>query len=175
MNKDLTQKLYHEKHRKLSMDHEKEKLMKGRLIKDEEMNEGSINKKLYFSFIIIMGGFIFFTLLVIVSATIQAFSLAGNIWLMEWSSGENDNNLYSFLVYAEIHLFSLFFLFLKEFLFSVALLRMNKKLHNKMLNKIIHAPINLFHDIVPIGQIINRLTSDLEKCKAISKLLNLVL
>jgi ABC-type multidrug transport system fused ATPase/permease subunit len=149
--------------------------MKGRLIKDEEMNEGSINKKLYFSFIIIMGGFIFFTLLVIVSATIQAFSLAGNIWLMEWSSGENDNNLYSFLVYAEIHLFSLFFLFLKEFLFSVALLRMNKKLHNKMLNKIIHAPINLFHDIVPIGQIINRLTSDLDKCRAISKLLNLIL
>ena len=100
------------------------------------MNEGSINKKLYLNFIIIMGGFIFFTLLVVVSATIQAFSLGGNIWLMEWSSGENDNNLYSFLVYAEIHLFSLFFLFLKEFLFSVALLRMNKKLHNKMLNKI---------------------------------------
>jgi ABC-type multidrug transport system fused ATPase/permease subunit len=94
---------------------------------------------------------------------------------MEWSSGENDNNLYSFLVYAEIHLFSLFFLFLKEFLFSVALLRMNKKLHNKMLTKIIHAPINLFHDIVPIGQIINRLTSDLDKCRAISKLLNLIL
>ena len=175
MNKDLTQKLYREKHRKFSIGHEKEKLMKGRLIKDEEMNEGSINKKLYFNFIIIMGGFIFFTLLVIASGTIQAFSLAGNIWLMEWSSGENDNNLYSFLVYAEIHLFSLFFLFLKEFLFSVALLRMNKKLHNKMLTKIIHAPINLFHDIVPIGQIINRLTSDLDKCRAISKLLNLIL
>ena len=44
-----------------------------------------------------------------------------------------------------------------------------------MLNKIIHAPINLFHDIVPIGQIVNRLTFDLDKCKAISKLLNLVL
>lgn len=52
---------------------------------------------------------------------------------------------------------------------------MNKKLHNKMLTKIIHAPINLFHDIVPIGQIINRLTSDLDKCRAISKLLNLIL
>ena len=52
---------------------------------------------------------------------------------------------------------------------------MNKTLHNKMLNKIIHAPINLFHDIVPIGQIVNRLTFDLDKCKAISKLLNIVL
>jgi ABC-type multidrug transport system fused ATPase/permease subunit len=94
---------------------------------------------------------------------------------MKWSSSGGDNNLYSFLVYAEIDLFSLFFLFLKEFLFSVAMLRMNKTLHNKMLNKIIHAPINLFHDIVPIGQIVNRLTQDLDKCKGISKLLNLVL
>ena len=173
---NLSPKLYNEKlQRRLSIGHEKEKIMKGRLIKEEEMNEGSINKKLYISFIMIMGGFCFFTLLIIISATIQAFSLGGTIWLMKWSSGENENNLYSFLVYAEIDLFSLFFLFLKEFLFSVALLRMNKKLHNKMLNKIIHAPINLFHDIVPIGQIINRLTSDLDKTRAISKLLNLIL
>ena len=169
-------KSYKEHHvRSLSFGIDKEKIMKGRLIKNEEMNEGSINKKLYINFIMIMGGFSFFTLLVIISATIQAFSLGGNIWLMQWSSGENENNLYSFLVYAQIDLFSLFFLFLKEFLFSVALLRMNKKLHNKMLNKLIHAPINLFHDIVPIGQIINRLTSDLDKTRAISKLLNLIL
>ena len=161
--------------RRLSIGHEKEKLIKGKLIKDEEMVGGSINKKLYISFIFIMGGFTFFSLLVFISATIQAFSLGGNIWLMYWSSGEENNNLYNFLVYAEIGLFSLFFLFLKEFLFSVALLRMNKRLHNRMLNKVIHAPINTFHDIVPIGQIINRLTSDLDKTRAISKLLNLLL
>jgi len=160
---------------RLSVGHEQEKLIKGKLIIDEEMSEGSINRKLYISFIFMMGGFSFFYLLVIISATIQGFSLGGNIWLMHWSSGENEDNLYSFLVYAEISLFSLFFLFLKEFLFSVALLRMNKRLHNKMLNKVIHAPINIFHDIVPIGQIINRLTSDLDKTRAISKLLNLIL
>ena len=93
--------------RNLSIGHEKENLMKGRLIKDEEMNEGSINKKLYINFIMIMGGFSFFTLLVVISAIIQAFSLRGNIWLMQWSTGNNNNNLYSFLVYAEIDLFSL--------------------------------------------------------------------
>ena len=175
-NKSLTAILSKERYSKrLSMGHEQEKLMKGKLIKDEEMNGGSINKSLYLSFIILMGGFTFFTLLVVISAAIQGFSLGGNIWLMHWSSGEDNNNLYNFLVYAEIGLFSLFFLFLKEFLFSVALLRMNKRLHNKMLNKVIHAPINTFHDIVPIGQIINRLTSDLDKTRAISKLLNVFL
>ena len=174
-SKDLISKLSKEKPQNLSMGQEKERIIKGRLIKDEELTWGSINKNLYIKFVLIMGGFSFFSIIIFISAMIQACSLGSNIWLMKWSSSGNDNNLYSFLVYAEIDLFSLFFLFLKEFLFSVAMLRMNKTLHNKMLNKIIHAPINLFHDIVPIGQIVNRLTFDLDKCKAISKLLNLVL
>ena len=174
-SKDLTSKLFKENPQNLSMGHEKERIIKGRLIKDEELTWGSINKNLYIKFVLIMGGFSFFSIIIFISAMIQACSLGSNIWLMKWSSSGSDNNLYSFLVYAEIDLFSLFFLFLKEFLFSVAMLRMNKTLHNKMLNKIIHAPINLFHDIVPIGQIVNRLTFDLDKCKAISKLLNLVL
>ena len=174
-SKDLTNKSIKDISQKFSMGQEKERIIKGRLIKDEELTWGSINKNLYIKFVLIMGGFSFFSIIIFISAMIQACSLGSNIWLMKWSSSGGDNNLYSFLVYAEIDLFSLFFLFLKEFLFSVAMLRMNKTLHNKMLNKIIHAPINLFHDIVPIGQIVNRLTSDLEKCKAISKLLNLVL
>ena len=174
-SKDLSNKLIKENAQILSMGHEKERIIKGRLIKDEELTWGSINKNLYIKFVLIMGGFSFFSIIIFISAMIQACSLGSNIWLMKWSSSGGDNNLYSFLVYAEIDLFSLFFLFLKEFLFSVAMLRMNKTLHNKMLNKVIHAPINLFHDIVPIGQIVNRLTFDLDKCKAISKLLNLVL
>ena len=174
-SKDLSSKLIKENSQILAMGHEKERIIKGRLIKDEELSWGSINKNLYIKFVLIMGGFSFFSIIIFISAMIQACSLGSNIWLMKWSSSGGENNLYSFLVYAEIDLFSLFFLFLKEFLFSVAMLRMNKNLHNKMLNKIIHAPINLFHDIVPIGQIVNRLTFDLDKCKAISKLLNLVL
>jgi len=173
--KDLLSKLNMEVPKHISMGQEKERIIKGRLIKDEELAWGSINKNLYIKFVLIMGGFYFFSMIIFISAMIQVCSLGSNIWLMKWSSSGGDNNLYSFLVYAEIDLFSLFFLFLKEFLFSVAMLRMNKTLHNKMLNKIIHAPINLFHDIVPIGQIVNRLTQDLDKCKGISKLLNLVL
>ena len=173
--KNLSSLLLKENPKNLSMGHEKERIIKGRLIKDEELTWGSINKNLYIKFVLIMGGFSFFSIIIFISAMIQVCSLGSNIWLMNWSSSGSDNNLYSFLVYAEIDLFSLFFLFLKEFLFSVAMLRMNKTLHNKMLNKIIHAPINLFHDIVPIGQIVNRLTFDLDKCKAISKLLNIVL
>ncbi|MGN1058697.1 MAG: hypothetical protein ACI4Q7_05035, partial [Candidatus Avelusimicrobium sp.] len=58
-------------------------------------------------------------------------------------------------------------LFLKDFLISRATLNINKSLHNIMLHPLIKAPINLFHDTIPIGQILNRLTHDLEKAKEV--------
>ena len=41
-----------------------------------------------------------------------------------------------------------------------------------MINKLVRAPINLFHDIVPIGQILNRLTKDTELIEGIIKTVN---
>ena len=38
-----------------------------------------------------------------------------------------------------------------------------------MIKQIIRAPINLFHDVVPLGRIINVLNFDLERCKVIVK------
>ena len=38
-----------------------------------------------------------------------------------------------------------------------------------MIKQVIRAPINLFHDIVPIGRIINVLNFDLDRCKVIVK------
>ena len=155
-------------------DIEEEKKQKGKLIKEEYQKQGKIQSVLYVKFIQLMGGYAFFTLLIFLALANQSTQIFSNIWLMHWSSTKGDN-LYMFLIYAEIGLFSLFSLFLKEFLFSRSFLNVNRTLHNQMLHKIIYAPINLFHDIVPIGQIINRLTSDLDKCKIILKLYSHIL
>lgn len=40
-------------------------------------------------------------------------------------------------------------------------LRAVSVLHNRMLNKVMSAPINLYFDITPIGQIMNRFSKDL--------------
>jgi ABC-type multidrug transport system fused ATPase/permease subunit len=34
-------------------------------------------------------------------------------------------------------------------------------LHNELLNKVLRAPINLYYDVTPIGQILNRFSKDL--------------
>ena len=152
----------------------KEKMAKGKLIKDEEMKVGKIVISLYLKLIKLMGGYMFFILLILLSLAVQSTQVGGNMWLIHWSSIKSDN-LYSFLIYSQIGLFSLFFLFLKEFLFSRSFLSLNNTLHNEMLLKIMYAPINLFHDIVPIGQCINALTNDLDKCKVILKIVTQIL
>ncbi len=40
-------------------------------------------------------------------------------------------------------------------------LRSMKLLHNSMLHKVLCAPINLYYDVTPIGQILNRFSKDL--------------
>ena len=42
-------------------------------------------------------------------------------------------------------------------------LKLAKNLHKDMLNSLIKAPINKFHEIIPKGQIYNRLGNDLEE------------
>ena len=160
--------------RKKSTTNIQEKIAKGKLIKDEEMKVGSILLSLYLKFIKLIGGYFFFFILIILSLAIHSTQVGCNMWLMYWSSVKSDN-LYSFLIYTQIGLFSLFFIFLKDFLFSRSFLNMNKKLHDSMLLKIMYAPINLFHDIVPIGQCINALTNDLDKCKIILKIISQIL
>ena len=162
------------KERNPSIGHELEKIIKGKLIRDEEMKQGKISIKLYFKLLRLMGGYFFSFLIILLSFGCELTQVGSNIWLMYWSSHKMDD-LYAFLIYTELGLLSLFFLFLKEFLFSRALLYINKNLHEQMLKRVFYAPINLFFDIVPLGQCINRLTSDLEKCKLILKLLSQIL
>ena len=41
-------------------------------------------------------------------------------------------------------------------------IKVSRKLHNDMFNKIIRAPVNHFFDRVPLGRLINRFASDLD-------------
>ena len=40
-------------------------------------------------------------------------------------------------------------------------LRASRNMHNRMIHKVLRAPINLFFDVTPIGRILNRFSKDL--------------
>lgn len=41
-----------------------------------------------------------------------------------------------------------------------------KKIHQEMIEKVLEAPVNLYFDVTPIGQILNRFSKDLSQLES---------
>ena len=144
----------------------------GRLLKDEDQVAGKVTLNIYNKFFKIFGGYIFFIILIILSICIQVSSVLGKLFVTKWTKNaekddeskiKREENFNFFIKYTLILFAGILIQLIKEFLIAYANYRGTKKLHEDMISNIMNAPINLFHDIVPIGQILNRLIHDLEK------------
>ena len=149
---------------------------KGKLMIDEEIKNGKINTKIYKTIVKSSGGYLYI-IFVLVFAILWQFTLIyGNMYLTNWSDKtgkkkkkgkrnlDERSDISNFKTYSLILSSCIICLFIKEFLISRMNYNISDNFHNKMLDNIINAPINLYHDITPFGQIMNKLTMDLEKC-----------
>ena len=148
---------------------EKEKIIsKGKLMVEEEMTSGKIGSRVYKAIIEYSGGYIQIILVFIFAIIWQFTIIEGNVYLANWSEkidvNNDDENLYHFMIYTLYGIVCIFSLFLKEFLISKMNYNLSKNFHDVMLQNVIEAPINLYHDITPFGQIMNKFTIDLDKC-----------
>ena len=150
----------------VEIEHEKLKL-KGKLMVDEEISMGKINSKIYKTIIEYSGGYIQLFMVLFFAIIWQYTIIEGNIYLAQWSEKMDinsvDENIYHFMIYTLFGIATIFSLFLKEFLISKMNYNISNNFHNVMLQNIIDAPINLYHDITPFGQIMNKFTIDLDK------------
>ena len=78
----------------------------------------------------------------------------------------------NFIVYFRISLGTIFLNFVIRFITTRITLYSMKLVHRKMIFRLIKAPINLFHDLVPVGQILNRLTRDVGIIESIIRTVN---
>ena len=100
----------------------------------------------------------------------QANRGGSDLWLAYWSLPENQNesqenqeSKWTFYgIYCALNLSSVFFIFLRIFMLTRGIVRLGRYLHRDMIIKLVRAPINLFHEVVPRGQIFNRLSKDLD-------------
>ena len=141
--------------------------LKGKLMVEEDIKSGSIGSKIYKIIIEYSGGY-FQVFLVFLFAIIWQFTIIqGNIYLTHWSDRTDTNNdvqnIYRFMIYTLFGIACIFSLYLKEFIISKMNYNISKNFHDVMLQNVIDAPINLYHDITPFGQIINKFTIDLDK------------
>ena len=85
--------------------------------------------------------------------------------LGQWSNSltsENDEDFfyYTYIVFGASFVFSFFILLriISNIIFS---LRASRKIHQKMIQRVLRAPINLYFDVTPIGRILNRFSKDM--------------
>ena len=178
-NTDITQKANYLQNIDIVYSEDDEEIEKNPYInKYFHSNKGnSVSWKTYLDYIKIQGGiFVFIILLVLIisSRIIESYrrtfvpSLTKSYKELELKKDKDTNKQFSstlkqnFPWYIKISLAGFLSNFLVEFIINITSIKSMRNMHEQMIYKLVKAPINLFHDIVPIGQIINHLTKDLD-------------
>ncbi|CAG8581475.1 740_t:CDS:10, partial [Diversispora eburnea] len=112
----------------------------GKLILDETKAEGTVEWKVYKTYLIASGGFIFWIVLIIMFILNEAFQV--DWWIREWTKAYSDVDIVAYYMF-------------------MGSLAASKSLHTAILEKILSAKIRFF-DTTPIGRIMNRFSKDME-------------
>ena len=154
-----------------------------RLLEKEEKGK-KINWEIYHDYIKLQGGYIIFILLLITitfSKIINSYrrtfmdklsKTVTQIQKEKLNENHETNLQKNYSNYLKISFLSIFLNFMVEFVVSRMTINSLRKIHEDMIYKFVRAPINLFHDIVPIGQILNRLTKDIIPVQGIIRRVN---
>ena len=111
------------------------------------------------------GGLFFIILLILINIIWKSCESGSDYVLMLWSAesrGDKRKNQIYLATYAIMSLFAILFIFFRTFTIVKGILKFNKNMHNSLLEKLLRAPINLFHDIIPKSHVLNRLSKDLD-------------
>ncbi|CAF1384435.1 unnamed protein product [Rotaria sordida] len=155
----------------------------------ETKQEGTVNWKVYISYLQAGVGVISgILLIIIIFGSQQVISIYSNWWLAAWSNDEshrhqNSTNCMSirdnktdiiyrmndiewnthrnrrFYIFSILVFLLLFLIFLRTVFCRLLCLNAGRILHNKMFTRLIRCPISFF-DTNPVGRILNRFTSD---------------
>ena len=133
-----------------------------RITKDEAKETGKIDKKVYMTYFSYIGGIKFILILLIILILWQGLKIFSDLWLGFWSEHQGEkSNTFFFAIYGITATSSSIFNYIRTRIITSGSLKCSKRLHCEMIKSLINAPINLFHDIVPKGQIYNKLSKDL--------------
>lgn len=135
-----------------------------RITKDEEQEVGEVKLSVYLKYLEYMGGKFFAIMIVLIMFLWQINKAGSDFWLAFWSQKQNQDShdkWIFFSIYSSLGLGSTICIFFRIFLLTRGTLKLAYKLHRDMIVRLIKAPINLFHDTKPRGQIYNRLSKDL--------------
>lgn len=122
----------------------------GELIRDEERGLGDIGWDIYGLYVFAAGGLCLFLLCIGFMASYYGSNTVSQFWLAFWSDSEifghsvNQNQWWWLEIYVSIQFGSLLMLFLAAAMALITRLRASRYLHEALLNKMLHAPMEFF-------------------------------
>ena len=150
---------------------------------DKFKKKGKISFKTYISFLKLQGGYIMFLTLIIIMIIGRIINSYRSIYISKYAKNikeiedekKREINILSqknsFKIYFQISIIGILFNFLIEYFHCEITLFSQRVLHEKIVYKFLRAPINLFHDLVPIDQLLYRLTKDIDIIQKIIKVI----
>ena len=144
------------------------------IIKKVETNQKDgekISFKLFMSFIMYSGGMIYLVQLAVTNIIWQVSQIYREYYLAMWSSKkditqkENNQKIVFFVLMTIPGIVAVYY---RQVYMVIGFVKYNVKMHDTLIQKLINAPINLFHDIIPRGNILNRLSKELDNSNVLS-------
>ena len=144
------------------------------IIKKGELNSKDgekISLKLFMSFIMYSGGIIYLVQLAVTNIIWQVSQIYREYYLAMWSSlktitkEENSRKIFYFVLMTIPGIIAVYY---RQVFMVKGFVKYNIKMHDTLIQKLINAPINLFHDIIPRGNILNRLSKELDNSNVLS-------
>ena len=152
------------------------------------VSRSKISWKTYLFYIKLQGGFVIFIILKILIIIVKGLELYRNTIIprLAKSYKEISENLNkaggskefmlelkkNFFIFFKYSLWAMLINFIIRFTVTRISILAMRSIHRKMIERLVKAPINLFHDVVPVGQILNRLTQDIEIIQNIIRTVN---
>eukprot|EP00002_Diphylleia_rotans_P023662 TRINITY_DN4654_c0_g1_i15.p1 TRINITY_DN4654_c0_g1~~TRINITY_DN4654_c0_g1_i15.p1 ORF type:complete len:1232 (+),score=276.19 TRINITY_DN4654_c0_g1_i15:43-3738(+) len=134
----------------------------GKLIEEEERMTGVVKWDTYKYYLHACSPILFWTT-ILFYAMKQGADVATDWWLSSWSQESFSLDTTDYVaIYAGISGVSMVFTFLRNLMLVFACLSASRAMHNRMLRRIVGAPVSFF-DVTPIGRIINRFSGDISQ------------
>lgn len=139
----------------------------GNLTGQEVSQVGSVGLEVHMNFIKTMG--MNFMIAIAIYIMSSAFTISSSVWLSAWSNDSLDPNLKNDTdlrnlrlgVYAALGLSESALVIISTILLNLACINGSKILHNRMLARVLKAPMSWFNS-TPSGRIINRFSKDID-------------
>ena len=121
------------------------------------------------------GGYKYVFKIIFANVIWKASEVYSDYYLSSWSSDLNNDksqNNYKLFIYTLITIPSIISIAFRQKYMADAFINFNIQMHDLLIDKLIGAPINLFHDITPRGHIISRLSKDLSNGARVNNILS---